>query len=173
MAELQVIQEGAQYWLRCAAHRFRCVAGAAGLIAANDKQEGDNATPRGRWPLRGLYYRADRIASDRLAGYSAFSPVMIGKQDGWCDDPEDAAYNMKVNLPYSARHETLWREDGLYDLIIPLGYNDTRPVPHKGSAIFLHCAPEGIASTKGCVALAAEDLLVVLNYLEKDSYLVI
>ena len=83
MAELQVIQEGAQYWLRCAAHRFRCVVGAAGLIAANNKQEGDNATPRGRWLLRGLYYRADRIASDRLAGYSAFSPVTIGKQDGW------------------------------------------------------------------------------------------
>ena len=47
MAELQVIQEGAHYWLRCASHRFRCVVGAAGLIAANNKQEGDNATRAG------------------------------------------------------------------------------------------------------------------------------
>jgi len=173
MVELCVKQIDDSYWLSCGAHRFKCVVGASGLVSADEKQEGDNATPRGRWPLRGLYYRADRISADRLAGYSAFSPVVIGKQDGWCDAPEDAAYNSKVTLPYPARHETLWREDGLYDLIIPLGYNDVCPVPHKGSAIFLHCALEETHHTKGCVALLRNDLLSLLSYLDADSYLVI
>ncbi len=71
MAELQVIQEGAQYWLRCAAHRFRCVVGAAGLIAANNKQEGDNATPRGRWPLRGYITGLTGLP---LTGWPAIRP---------------------------------------------------------------------------------------------------
>jgi len=173
MAELQLIQDGLHYWLACGAHRFRSVVGASGLVPANDKLEGDGATPRGRWPLRGLFYRPDRISADRLAGCSAFSPVAIGTQDGWCDAPEDAAYNMKVSLPYPARHERLWREDGLYDLIIPLGYNDVCPVPHKGSAIFLHCALEDTRNTKGCVALLRDDLLTLLGYLDENSHLVI
>ena len=39
-----------------------CLVGKAGLIAAADKREGDMATPAGDWPLRRVYYRADRIA---------------------------------------------------------------------------------------------------------------
>jgi L,D-peptidoglycan transpeptidase YkuD (ErfK/YbiS/YcfS/YnhG family) len=36
-------------------------------------------------------------------------------------------------------------------------------VPYAGSAIFLHLAAVGFAPTKGCVALAAADLLHLLN----------
>jgi len=46
--------------------------------------------------------------------------------DGWCDEPGDPAYNRLVTRPYPARHETLWREDDLYDLIFVLDQNFTR-----------------------------------------------
>ena len=59
--------------------------------------------------------------------------------------------------------ERLWREDALYDLIVPLGYNDDPIIPGKGSAIFLHVATADYASTEGCVALRKEDLLSVLK----------
>ena len=173
MAELCVKQIEDSYWLCCASHRIKCVVGAAGCISAEMKREGDSATPMGRWPLRGLYFRPDRISLSRLSSYSVSTPIALTTADGWCDDPEDSHYNQPVTLPYQGRHERLWRDDGLYDIIIPLGYNDVDPVPHKGSAIFLHCAMDDTVATKGCVGLPADALIALLGYLTKDSYVTI
>jgi L,D-peptidoglycan transpeptidase YkuD (ErfK/YbiS/YcfS/YnhG family) len=67
----------------------------------------------------------------------------------------------------------LWRDDGHYDLIVPLGYNDTAIVPGKGSAIFLHLAAPDFAPTAGCVALGHADLLTVLAAADASSLVVI
>src|SRR3982074_3115260 len=59
------------------------VLGRSGIAA--DKREGDGATPRGRFRLVRLWWRADRLPRPvtRL-------PVRrIGPQDGWCEDPID------------------------------------------------------------------------------------
>jgi L,D-peptidoglycan transpeptidase YkuD (ErfK/YbiS/YcfS/YnhG family) len=56
----------------------------------------------------------------------------------------------------------MWREDGLYDVVVVLGHNDDPPVPGMGSAIFLHCARPDFTPTQGCVALARADLEAVL-----------
>ena len=37
--------------------------GRSGLIAADQKREGDGATPRGHWPLREVFFRPDRIGA--------------------------------------------------------------------------------------------------------------
>lgn len=142
-------------WALWDGERLRCAVGRGGIRA--DKREGDGATPAGAWPMRRLLYRPDRIAlpATRLAA----NP--IAPQDGWCDDPA-AAYNRPVRLPYAASAEHLWREDAIYDLIVPLGYNDDPVVPGAGSAIFLHVARPDYAPTEGCVALAQVDLLRVL-----------
>ena len=129
-----------------------CVLGKGGPVA--DKREGDGGTPLGDWPLRQLHYRADRGG----APLTALPSRPIGRLDGWCDDPADPAYNRPVRLPYPASHETMWREDGLYDLVVELGYNDDPVLPGMGSAIFLHIARDGYAPTEGCVALAEADL---------------
>ena len=65
----------------------------------------------------------------------------------------------------------LWREDGLYDLVVILGYNDDPPVAGRGSAIFLHVARPDYAPTQGCVALARPDLEAVLALAAPGSVL--
>jgi L,D-peptidoglycan transpeptidase YkuD (ErfK/YbiS/YcfS/YnhG family) len=143
-------------WALWDGERLRCALGRGGVRF--DKREGDGATPVGNWPMRRLLYRPDRLAAP--ATRLAANP--IAEQDGWCDDPADAGYNRPVRLPYPAGAEHLWRSDGLYDLIVPLGYNDAPVVPGAGSAIFLHVAQRDYAPTEGCVALAQADLLRVL-----------
>jgi L,D-peptidoglycan transpeptidase YkuD (ErfK/YbiS/YcfS/YnhG family) len=136
--------------------RVRAALGRGGVSRA--KREGDGATPIGVFALRGLLYRADRLAKPQ-----ADLPIsVIEHSSGWSDDPADPLYNRAVRLPHLYSHERLWREDGLYDLIVPLGYNDDPPVAGLGSAIFLHCARPDYGPTEGCVAVARGDLVLLL-----------
>lgn len=141
---------------RWGAWRFRCALGRGGI--SRNKREGDGATPAGAWPMRRLLYRADRVACPK----TRLPAMPINPTDGWCDEPGDPAYNQPVALPYPGRHERLWREDGLYDLLVVLGHNDDPVVPGLGSAIFLHVAGADYGPTEGCVALARPDLERVL-----------
>lgn len=143
-------------WLSAQGQRFICALGRGGII--QDKHEGDGATPAGTWPMRAVLYRADRIR----APVTRLPVSVIRPDDGWCDDPQHADYNRRIVLPHPARHETLWRDDALYDLILVLGYNDAPVVPGKGSAIFMHRARPNWTPTEGCVALAPMDLRAVL-----------
>ena len=145
------------------------VIGRSGLIAAADKREGDGATPRGIWPLREVMFRPDRIDTPQ----SGLDLRPLAPGDGWCDDPAAEAYNQRVDLPFTASHETLWRQDHAYDIIIPLGYNDDPAIAHRGSAIFFHCLEDGRSHTEGCVAIRLADMLGLLPRLAKDSVMVI
>lgn len=143
-------------WLRLDGRPIRAALGAAGLT--DRKQEGDHATPRGLLLLRRVLYRADRSPPPRTS-----LPVEpIARDDGWCDDPAHPDYNRMIRLPHPARHEVLWRDDGIYDIIGVLGWNDAPPVRGLGSAIFLHIARPDYRPTEGCIALARPDLLSAL-----------
>lgn len=135
---------------------LRAALGRGGVRA--HKQEGDGATPAGLLPLRRVLYRADRTPVP--ACHVPVEP--IAPDDGWCDDPGHQDYNRRISLPHQARHEALWRADGLYDVIGVLGWNDAPVKRGLGSAIFLHVASPGYAPTEGCVALALPDLRQVL-----------
>jgi L,D-peptidoglycan transpeptidase YkuD (ErfK/YbiS/YcfS/YnhG family) len=137
--------------------------GPAGLVT--DKREGDGGTPIGAWPCRWLYYRPDRLAQPR----TGLDCRALRPEDGWCDAPGDPSYNRPVALPYPVSTEALWRGDEVYDLIVPLGYNDRRVVAGLGSAIFLHIARPGYPPTEGCVALALGDLLGFLSQADAQS----
>jgi len=159
------------YVLDCGTKQFSCLIGKNGLIAAQQKKEGDEATPIGQWQLRCLYYRPDRIDRNQLPARLPFPVRALRPDDGWCDDASSGVYNYPVRLPFAKSHEKLWREDGLYDLILPLGYNDAPPKAGKGSAIFLHCADEDTAATKGCLALRHADLLAAIHYMTAPVYI--
>lgn len=126
------------------------------------QREGDGITPLGLWRIREVLYRADRLPRPRTA-----LPVKaIRPRDGWCDAGADRNYNRPVTLPYPASHERLWREDGLYDIVIVLGYNDRPRSLGRGSAIFMHLARRGYAPTEGCIALSRGDMLKLLAWLK-------
>lgn len=148
---------------------YRCALGRSGVTKTSEKKEGDGATPAGTHALRELWYRADRLPRPTCA----LRIREIHPNDGWCDDPGHPSYNTHVRLPFPAGHETLWREDEAYDLIVPLGYNDDPVIPGKGSAIFLHVAKTGYAPTAGCVALKRHDLLEILASIDPDTRMAI
>lgn len=152
--EIRVTGDGI---LVCGGRDYRCALGRGGVRA--DKREGDRASPEGVFPLRRVLYRADRLTAPQ----TRLELAVIDSNDGWCDDPADPMYNRPVRLPYAASHERMWREDGLYDLVVILGHNDDPPVRGAGSAIFVHVARPDYGATDGCVALRLEDLLAVLK----------
>jgi L,D-peptidoglycan transpeptidase YkuD (ErfK/YbiS/YcfS/YnhG family) len=136
---------------------FPCALGRAGLIA--DKREGDGGTPIGRFQFRRLLYRADRVPHIE----TRLPALHIDPTDGWCDDPASPDYNRPVRLPQAARHERLWLESHLYDLVVIIGHNDDPIVKGAGSAVFVHVARDNFAPTEGCIAFTRDDLLTILS----------
>jgi L,D-peptidoglycan transpeptidase YkuD (ErfK/YbiS/YcfS/YnhG family) len=152
--DIRVTADG---WLAWPGGRVRCALGRGGVRA--DKREGDGATPEGTFPLRRVLYRPDRLEAP-LTGL----PVRaLEPADGWSDDPDDPRYNRPVRRPHPRSHEALWRDDGLYDVVVVIGHNDAPVVPGHGSAVFIHVAKPDCAPTAGCVALALPDLLALLR----------
>ena len=147
----------------------RCAIGKGGVVAAAMKREGDGASPAGRWRLKQLFYRADRIARPE----TKLRSIPLKPQDGWCDAVGHCLYNRPVTRPFAASHERLWREDGVYDLIVELAHNDAPIVPGLGSAIFFHLAHPDYRPTEGCVAIAQSDMLEVLKRVDSTTHLAI
>ncbi|MEL6872645.1 MAG: L,D-transpeptidase family protein, partial [Pseudomonadota bacterium] len=132
------------------------------------KREGDGASPVGRWRIESVFYRADRGPRPQ----SAFPVRAVRRDDGWCDAPLDRNYNRLVRRPYDASHEVLWREDGLYDIVVVLSHNRRPRVRSCGSAIFLHVARDGLSPTEGCLAVRSGDLRRLLASLRPGSAVV-
>jgi L,D-peptidoglycan transpeptidase YkuD (ErfK/YbiS/YcfS/YnhG family) len=147
--------------------RMRCAVGRSGI--AGDKREGDGATPAGAFAMRRVLYRPDKEPPPR----TKLPVATLDPADGWCDAPDDAAYNRPVRLPYGASAEALWRADAAYDLIVVLGHNDAPVLPGRGSAIFLHLAQPDFRPTEGCVAVARADLLAILAEADATARVVV
>lgn len=139
-----------------------CAIGRSGACPAELKREGDGMTPYGNWPIRAVLLRPDRIA---MPEGLALPWRWIRPEDGWSDDVADPCYNRPVVHPHRFLAERLWRDDGLYDVILVLGHNDAPPVPGMGSAIFLHCRNDA-KPTEGCVAIEKSRLLALLPRLQ-------
>lgn len=135
-----------------------CTIGRAGACPVGEKREGDGKTPLGLWPIRAALLRPDRVA---LPTGVTLPWRWLRADDGWSDDPADPAYNRPVHHPNPFSAEHLWREDGLYDLILILGHNDAPPLRGRGSAIFLHCR-DGDRPTEGCIAIERDALARLL-----------
>jgi len=135
---------------------FACALGRSGRSFL--KREGDGATPRGRFLLRSVFYRADRGRRP----VSTLPTLRLTNFDRWCDDPESRSYNRPTRRMNSNSHETLWRDDRLYDIVIPLGFNDMAVKRSGGSAIFFHLLSKNDDPTEGCIAVSRRDLCKIL-----------
>ncbi|GLS22331.1 hypothetical protein GCM10007874_53490 [Labrys miyagiensis] len=147
---------------------FPCVLGRSGLVTA--KREGDGGTPRGALPLRGLLQRRDR--GPRIPSALPFHAIQ--PEDAWCDDVADRRYNKPIKRPLDqTSEERLTRADRLYDVIVPLGWNDGPIVKGRGSAIFWHLSRENGSPTAGCVAVTPDVFRKVLPRLSRHAVMVI
>jgi len=131
------------------------------------KREGDGRAPAGLLtfgPMRG--YAPGAPAGVRLP-YIATTDC-----DRCVDDPDHADYNRILRLE-SPKATVTWRsaEELLlatehYRYLVEIHYNDRNPRKGSGSCIFLHVSPPPGGGTAGCTALAADDLLTLLRWLE-------
>lgn len=133
------------------------------------KREGDGASPAGAFTLNLAYFRPDRL--NRILTSAASRP--LNRSLGWCDDKASRRYNRPIPAGSSQSHEKLWRDDNVYDIVIPTSHNQSPRVLGAGSAIFLHLARPGYAPTEGCVAITLSDMRRLLPRLSRAAKLVI
>lgn len=145
--------------------KISCIIGKKGLTS--DKKEGDNRTPEGILRPLAVFYRAGRTVRPIVAGLPVYP---LYPRDGWCDDIKDTHYNHYVRLPYRARTEKLYREDGVYDLLLIGDYNYPDAKRGKGSAIFIHLQRPDKAGTEGCLAFEYKRLKRILRHLKPGDY---
>jgi L,D-peptidoglycan transpeptidase YkuD (ErfK/YbiS/YcfS/YnhG family) len=139
-----------------------------GGIRAN-KYEGDGATPRGRFRLVRLWWRADRHPRPpTLLPTQRITPDLA-----WCEDTTDRRYNRPFRRAAADSGDRLWRQDRLYDFVIELDHNTRPRVARRGSAVFVHVARPNRSPTAGCVALSASDLRRLLVRLRRGTRIVI
>lgn len=145
-----------------------CVIGRSGVT--HRKREGDGATPCGALAIVGGFYRPDRFS---VRPKSALPLRPLRTTDGWCDAPGDPRYNRPIVLPATVGHERMWRDDGLYDLVLVLDWNYRRRARGRGSAIFFHLAAPDRRPTAGCVAVSRRDMLKLLARLRPGAVMVV
>jgi L,D-peptidoglycan transpeptidase YkuD (ErfK/YbiS/YcfS/YnhG family) len=146
---------------------FPCSFGRSGR--KHMKREGDGATPVGRWQLRRLFYRADKMMPPR----SGLQARLIRDFDGWCETVGDRNYNRLVRIPYATSHEFMKRQDDLYDIVAELSHNERPRVQGHGSAVFFHLRQPDGGPTAGCIALSKRDMKIVLQYCGRKTRIIV
>ena len=162
-----VINLNKKYFLKVGNKVFRCQIGSVGLTNPAKKLEGDKTTPMGKWYLKTLYYRSDRVLRPKLKKKNVLKINQITKHCGWCNDIRSNYYNKYIKINdfrlLNTNYERLWREDNVYDIIIEISHNTKPIIKNKGSAIFIHCSFEDFRTTAGCVALKKRDLMFLIK----------
>ena len=146
-------------------YKAKCSIGKRGIISK--KVEGDKCTPRGRFKLKYIFYRKDRVKNI----HSKLKLIPIKKNFAWCDDINSKSYNQFVKLPFKYKTEKLFLKDNMYDIIIVIDYN-FKPIKKKfGSAIFLHVAKKNYQPTLGCIALSKNNLKKLISIINKNTFI--
>ena len=148
-------------------YKVKCAIGKRGI--GNKRKEGDLITPKGKYKIKYILYRKDRIKRIQ----SKIKKIAITKRMGWCDDPKSKDYNKLIKLPINYRYEKLYRKENIYDLILVLNFNMRPIVKKKGSAIFIHIAKKNYKKTEGCVAVNKVSLLKIIKKLKNNTKVLI
>tara|TARA_B110001452_G_C15151523_1_gene400761 strand:- start:397 stop:888 length:492 start_codon:yes stop_codon:yes gene_type:complete len=148
-------------------YKIKCSVGKRGITSK--KIEGDNKTPRGIFGLKSILYRKDRVLKIK----TSLSKIIIKKNMGWCDDSKSRHYNQMIKFPFYSGAEKLWLNENIYDVIIIINYNLEPIKKNKGSAIFLHIAKYNYKPTRGCIAIAKKDIMMLIKKINKKTKIII
>ena len=148
-------------------YKAKCVIGKRGI--GTKKKEGDLITPKGKYIIKYILYRKDRVKKIQ----TKIKKIIIHRNMGWCDDPQSNQYNKLIKLPFNFGHEKLYRKENIYDLILVLNFNMRPIVKKKGSAIFIHIAKKNYKKTEGCIAINKISLLKIIKKLKNNTKVLI
>tara|TARA_Y100000741_G_C18195725_1_gene535456 strand:- start:528 stop:1040 length:513 start_codon:yes stop_codon:yes gene_type:complete len=146
-------------------YKVKCAIGKRGITSK--KIEGDKCTPKGKFGLKYIFYRSDRVKIPK----SCLQLKPIKKKFGWCNDIKSKSYNKFITFPFKYRAERLYRSDNIYDIIAVLDYNLNPVKRNKGSAIFLHVAKKNYTPTLGCVAISKGNFKKLISLVTKKTFI--
>ncbi|TDW96428.1 L,D-transpeptidase family protein [Dinghuibacter silviterrae] len=162
------------HWKECFHHPV--VVGSAGMglgealpiEGAPVKQEGDNRSPAGIFSI-GTAFGYARRASWIKNPYVCAADTLV------CVDDIHSRYYNSLLLKDSAStdyhsFEYMHRQDTLYRWGLFVNYNADKPVPGKGSCIFLHIWRSAGKGTAGCTAMQESDLLYLLHWIRARKH---
>ena len=133
--------------------------GKKGIIAAQNKMEGDLKTPAG------LYLLGTAFGTTDLRLRFPYRKLTI--DDKFVDDINSKQYNRWVRgKTDAASYEPMLK---YYRYGIVINYNMDPVIPGKGSAIFIHNWSILEEPTSGCIAMAESNLITILRWLNKKS----
>jgi L,D-peptidoglycan transpeptidase YkuD (ErfK/YbiS/YcfS/YnhG family) len=144
-------------------YKVKCAIGKRGI--GIKKKEGDLKTPKGKYKIKFILYRKDRIKKIQ----TKIKRLFLKRNMGWCNDPNSKQYNKLIKLPSNYNFEKLYKKENVYDIILVLDYNMKPIIKNKGSAIFIHVAKKNYRKTEGCVALKKVHLLKIMKELKKNT----
>jgi L,D-peptidoglycan transpeptidase YkuD (ErfK/YbiS/YcfS/YnhG family) len=143
---------------------FRAVIGKKGFAPPDEKREGDGRSPSGIYSLNMTF------------GYQESMPTKMPYRqaladDLWVDDVNAVDYNrwVKKNYTQAASYEKMKRDDNLYKYGIVIEYNTEPVIKGYGSAIFFHIWRGENIPTAGCVAVAEDDIIQILRWLDPQA----
>jgi len=131
------------------------------------KREGDGRAPAGLLSFGDMWGCAPAAPEGVRFRYR-----MATECERCVDDSDHADYARIVSLPSPNAPVTFRSAEYLllptehYRYMVVIHYNDLRPLKDAGSCIFLHVAPPPGGGTAGCTALAADDLLTLLRWMD-------
>ncbi len=110
--------------------------GQKGIVPAEEKREGDGATPAGEYVMRRAFGMVDDPET-------SLDYTRIEMDDMWVDDPNSKYYNQYVKASSGVKRDWSTAEElvplgNIYKYAIVVEYNTDPVVKGKGSAIFLN-----------------------------------
>ena len=93
-----VVNINNNFFLRVGNRFFRCQIGDGGTKRAIKKIEGDKTTPIGKWYLKTIYYRPDKVLRPKIMKKNILKINKITKNCGWCDDIKSHNYNKYIKI---------------------------------------------------------------------------
>lgn len=135
------------------------------------KVEGDGKAPAGSFKVGPAFGYAPHPPQATKFPYHQATA-----SDFWVSDSNSPQYNQWVTLQGGVDPHTRWksfedmkRPDDLYSLGMVVQYNTDPVVKNGGSAIFLHIWSAPGSPTAGCTAMAEQNLLKLLKWLDPTS----
>ena len=80
-------------------YKVKCAIGKRGI--GIKKKEGDFITPVGKYKIKFIFYRKDRVKKLQ----TILKKLPIDDKMGWCDDPKSKKYNKPIKYPFNFSSE--------------------------------------------------------------------